>query len=157
MLLRSKFSGLHLYTLSKTLIACRDIQLRFLKVKTLLNNAFKPIIIKFSIVLYNVFSCEANVTLERQLVDDVDTLPTCALKSRPSLAIVLIHLFSMFGAGIAMSMWVWTPSTVAIWKRMWRKWVRLKGKICLLNPRAMGGGGGAGWSSINVSGWVRKP
>ena len=25
------FSGLHLYTLSKTLIACRDMQLRFLK------------------------------------------------------------------------------------------------------------------------------
>ena len=29
------------YTLSKTLIACTDMQLRFLKVKTLLNNAFK--------------------------------------------------------------------------------------------------------------------
>ena len=32
------FSGLHFYTLSKTLIACRDMQtLRFVKVKTLLN------------------------------------------------------------------------------------------------------------------------
>ena len=39
MLLKYKFSGLHLYTLSKTLIACRDMQLRFFKVKTLLNNA----------------------------------------------------------------------------------------------------------------------
>ena len=29
------------YTLSKTLIACRTMQLRFLKVETLLNNAFK--------------------------------------------------------------------------------------------------------------------
>ena len=29
------------YTLSKTLIACRAMQLRFLKVETLLNNAFK--------------------------------------------------------------------------------------------------------------------
>ena len=35
------FSGLHFYTLSKTLIACRAMQLRFFKVKTLLNNAFK--------------------------------------------------------------------------------------------------------------------
>ena len=35
------FSGLQFYTLSKTLTACRDMQLRFLKVKTLLNNAFK--------------------------------------------------------------------------------------------------------------------
>ena len=34
------FSGLHFYTLPKTLIACRAMQLRFLKVKTLLNNAF---------------------------------------------------------------------------------------------------------------------
>ena len=34
------FSGLNFYTLSKTLIACRDMQLRFFKVKTLLNNAF---------------------------------------------------------------------------------------------------------------------
>ena len=33
-------SGLHFYTLSKTLIACRDMQLRFFKVKTLLNNDF---------------------------------------------------------------------------------------------------------------------
>ncbi|XP_030830155.1 smoothened homolog [Strongylocentrotus purpuratus] len=68
--------------------------------------------------------CEANVTLESQLVDDVNTLPTCALKTRPNLTIVMVHLFSMFGAGIAMSMWVWTPATLAIWKRMWRKVTR---------------------------------
>ena len=35
------FSGLHLYTLPKTLRACRAMQLLFLKVKTLLNNAFE--------------------------------------------------------------------------------------------------------------------
>ena len=35
MLLKCNFSGLHFYTLSKALIACRAIQLR----KTLLNNA----------------------------------------------------------------------------------------------------------------------
>ena len=35
------FSGLHFYTLPKTLIACRAMQLRFFKVITLLNNAFK--------------------------------------------------------------------------------------------------------------------
>ena len=34
------FSGLHIYTLSKTLIACRAMQLRYLKVETRLNNAF---------------------------------------------------------------------------------------------------------------------
>ena len=35
------FSGLYFYTLPKTLIACRAMQLRFFKVKTLLNSAFK--------------------------------------------------------------------------------------------------------------------
>ena len=40
-LLRCNFSGLHFYTLSKTLTACRDIAQIFFKVKTLLNNAFK--------------------------------------------------------------------------------------------------------------------
>ena len=38
------FSGLHFYTLPKTLIACRAMQLRFFKVKTLLNDAFKVMI-----------------------------------------------------------------------------------------------------------------
>ena len=33
-------SGLQFYTLSKTLIACRAMQLRFLKVDTLLSNSF---------------------------------------------------------------------------------------------------------------------
>ena len=41
MLLKYSFSGLHFYTVPKTLIACRAMQLRIFKVKTLLNNAFK--------------------------------------------------------------------------------------------------------------------
>ena len=41
MLLSTIFSGLHFYTLPETLIACGAMQLRFLKVKTLVNNAFK--------------------------------------------------------------------------------------------------------------------
>ena len=39
--LKCKFFRASFYTLSKTLIACRDMQLRFFKVKTLLNDAFK--------------------------------------------------------------------------------------------------------------------
>ena len=39
MLLKCIFSGLHFYILN-TQIACRAMQLRFVKVKTLLNNAF---------------------------------------------------------------------------------------------------------------------
>ena len=39
-LLMHNLSGFHIYALSKTMIARRAMQLRFLKVKTLLNNAF---------------------------------------------------------------------------------------------------------------------
>ena len=42
------FSGLHFYTLLKTLIACRAMQLRFFKVETLLNNAFNQALELFS-------------------------------------------------------------------------------------------------------------
>ena len=41
MLLKYNFSGLNFYTLSKTLIACGAMHLRFFEVETLLNNAFK--------------------------------------------------------------------------------------------------------------------
>ena len=54
MLLKSNFfsSGLHFYTLSKPLIACGDMQLRFLKVITLLNTAFN-----FDAVLVDFSEC----------------------------------------------------------------------------------------------------
>ena len=45
-----QFLGLHSYTLSKTLVACRARQLRF-QVETLLNNAFK----NYFIVIITVF------------------------------------------------------------------------------------------------------
>ena len=41
MLLKCYFFRTSFYTLSKTLIACRAMQLRFFKGETLLNNAFK--------------------------------------------------------------------------------------------------------------------
>ena len=41
--LMCNFSGLQFYTLSKTLIACRVIQLIFFKVETLLNNVFNAV------------------------------------------------------------------------------------------------------------------
>ena len=43
------FQGFIFYTLSKTLITCRDMQPRFLKVRTLLNNSFKIIIANIKI------------------------------------------------------------------------------------------------------------
>ena len=47
------FSGLHFYTLSKTLIARRAMQLISFKVETLLNNAFKHFVGAPSSLLFN--------------------------------------------------------------------------------------------------------
>ena len=43
MLLKCNFSRLHIYTLSKTLVACRAMELNFFKVEVLIN-AFKGIV-----------------------------------------------------------------------------------------------------------------
>ncbi|XP_033640595.1 smoothened homolog [Asterias rubens] len=66
--------------------------------------------------------CEANVTFLSGL--SKKPIESCSLNSRPHISVIMVHLFSMFGAGIAMSMWVWTPSSLAIWKRTWRKITR---------------------------------
>ncbi|MBN3298400.1 SMO protein, partial [Amia calva] len=60
--------------------------------------------------------CEANVTIA---VQTNKPIPECAIKIRPSLLVVKINLFAMFGTGISMSTWVWTKATVLIWKRTW--------------------------------------
>ena len=56
-LLRCFFSssGFQFYTLSKILIACRDMQLRFFKVKTLLNNVFKQVFSTIQVLLTSQF------------------------------------------------------------------------------------------------------
>ncbi|XP_013397991.1 smoothened homolog [Lingula anatina] len=49
----------------------------------------------------------------------------CELTSRPSLAAVQIHIFAYFGAGIAMSSWVWNKATLDAWKRFFRRVFRI--------------------------------
>ncbi|XP_077990386.1 protein smoothened-like [Glandiceps talaboti] len=61
--------------------------------------------------------CEANVTIYKDIQEPV----ACSINPRPNMAIYLIHLSSLFGAGIVMSTWVWTSSTLQIWQRTWRK------------------------------------
>lgn len=39
------------------------------------------------------------------------------MESRPSLAILQLHLLALFATGVAMSSWVWTSSTLQAWKR----------------------------------------
>uniref|UniRef100_A0A1B0C9F1 Protein smoothened n=1 Tax=Lutzomyia longipalpis TaxID=7200 RepID=A0A1B0C9F1_LUTLO len=46
-----------------------------------------------------------------------DYVNTCKLNSRPSVAILQLHLLCLFASGIVMSSWVWTHSTLGIWRR----------------------------------------
>ena len=68
-LLRCNFSGLHFYTLSKTLIACRDMQFRFFKVKTLLNNAFKVWYCIFHMLYKTPRGCFVKLIIGNKLID----------------------------------------------------------------------------------------
>lgn len=45
----------------------------------------------------------------------------CKLEHRPSVAVLQLHLICLFGSGIVMSTWCWTPSSVETWKRYFRK------------------------------------
>ncbi|XP_055858335.1 protein smoothened isoform X2 [Episyrphus balteatus] len=45
----------------------------------------------------------------------------CKLEHRPSVAVLQLHLICLFGSGIVMSTWCWTPSSVETWKRYIRK------------------------------------
>ncbi|XP_064652196.1 protein smoothened-like [Lineus longissimus] len=62
--------------------------------------------------------CEANVTVANSLTNQTTT---CHLRSRPNLSAMMVHIFSYFGAGIAMSSWVWTKATISAWGRFFRK------------------------------------
>lgn len=45
----------------------------------------------------------------------------CKLAHRPSVSMLQLHLLCLFGAGIVMSTWCWTPSSLETWKRYLRK------------------------------------
>nr|UYR58210.1 smoothened precursor [Eupentacta fraudatrix] len=76
---------------------------------------------RWEVSMRDYLSCRAEVRINLDIDDDDDEIEECTLKSKPNLAILMIHIFSFFGAGITMSTWVWTPSSLAIWKRAWRK------------------------------------
>jgi len=65
--------------------------------------------------------CLANQTtsriLNQGLADD------CELESRPSMTITQVHLIAVFGAGVAVSSWVWTKASVLAWRRWYRRYL----------------------------------
>ena len=81
-LLRCNFFRASFYTLSKTLIACRTMQLRFCKVKTWLHNAFKLV---FCTLVFH-FLPSASLSLASRL----------CLSSRKCLASVAASMSCVF-------------------------------------------------------------
>ncbi|XP_046396716.1 protein smoothened isoform X2 [Ischnura elegans] len=55
----------------------------------------------------------------------IDGIPggagACRFESRPSLAMVQLHILAPFAAGVVMSSWVWTSSTMQAWRRFFRR------------------------------------
>ncbi|KAG8224389.1 hypothetical protein J437_LFUL016392 [Ladona fulva] len=60
----------------------------------------------------------------------------CRFESRPSLAMVQLHILAPFAAGIVMSSWVWTSSTLQAWRRFFRRHP-LNLQILVCNSRAV--------------------
>jgi len=50
------------------------------------------------------------------VVMDSAVAADCQMSSRPILALMELNVFTYFGAGIAVSSWVWQKSTVKAWK-----------------------------------------
>ncbi|XP_017855073.1 protein smoothened [Drosophila busckii] len=50
-----------------------------------------------------------------------DENSTCKIENRPSVGVLQLHLLCLFSAGIVMSTWCWTPSSIETWKRYLRK------------------------------------
>ncbi|EEB12552.1 class D atypical G-protein coupled receptor GPRsmo1, putative [Pediculus humanus corporis] len=45
----------------------------------------------------------------------------CQMESRPSIAMIQLHLLIIFAAGIVMSSWVWISSTAETWRRFFNR------------------------------------
>ena len=55
-----------------------------------------------------------------QLKDNM-TDASCEIEDRPSPAAAIVHILSFFGAGVAMSSWSWTETSLDAWKRLFGK------------------------------------
>ncbi|XP_055613172.1 protein smoothened [Uranotaenia lowii] len=68
----------------------------------------------WGMALKNYIICQISSTY-------TDVTTTCKLQSRPSVAVLQIHLLCLFASGIVMSSWVWTNSTLETWGRYFRR------------------------------------
>ncbi|CAN7999019.1 unnamed protein product, partial [Ixodes hexagonus] len=67
--------------------------------------------------LRSYVACRANVAAAQRFLPEGPQ--SCDPGSRPSLAMLQLHLVAFLGACIALSSWVLTAATAATWKRFW--------------------------------------
>ncbi|CAD6999496.1 unnamed protein product [Ceratitis capitata] len=60
-------------------------------------------------------------SLKQYIICRISTDEQCRIENRPSIALLQLHLICLFGSGIVMSTWCWTPSSLDTWKRYLRK------------------------------------
>uniref|UniRef100_A0A0A1WQ87 Protein smoothened n=1 Tax=Zeugodacus cucurbitae TaxID=28588 RepID=A0A0A1WQ87_ZEUCU len=60
-------------------------------------------------------------SLRRFIICRISTEEKCRIENRPSIALLQLHLICLFGSGIVMSTWCWTPSSLDTWRRYIRK------------------------------------
>lgn len=60
-------------------------------------------------------------SLGKFIICRISTDEKCRIENRPSIALLQLHLICLFGSGIVMSTWCWTPSSLDTWRRYIRK------------------------------------
>ncbi|XP_071512212.1 protein smoothened isoform X2 [Panulirus ornatus] len=68
--------------------------------------------------LRDYIMCVSNMTAAAQSSSGSSD---CTIAERPSINVYKLHLLALFGAGIIMSSWCWTPNTLQAWKRFLRR------------------------------------
>ena len=69
---------------------------------------------KWAMSLKNYIICRISSTY-------TDATSTCKMANRPSVSMLQLHLLCLFASGIVMASFVFTPSTVEIWGRYFRR------------------------------------
>ncbi|XP_067623011.1 protein smoothened [Eurosta solidaginis] len=60
-------------------------------------------------------------SLRKFIICRISTEEHCKIETRPSIALLQLHLLCVFGAGIVMSTWCWTPASLETWRRFLRR------------------------------------
>ncbi|CAD7078690.1 unnamed protein product [Hermetia illucens] len=66
-------------------------------------------------------SAEWAESLKKYIICKIKRDELCKIENRPSIAMLQLHLLCLFGSGVVMSSWCWTPASIETWKRYIKK------------------------------------